>query len=751
MGAEMNELALIKLPPHSIQKPIPLTSRDYVESNAYRDFYNRTQQVNVLRPSFNLAVARERKGFFKPFIKLIYKKSKDHLTLRTYFRKITWSLPSSLRNFILMSIAPSNQWGLVHEPFFDLDLGLGIETSDSPKVSIIMPVFNKWFITLRAIKALKRNYDLTPYELIIVDDGSSDETSFMLRNLRGITVVTMEKNGGYLLSTNTGAYYAKGEYIALLNNDTEPVTGWLDNLFSVLELRPDAAIAGSALVYPNGQLQEAGNTIYSDGTAFPIGRGASPGDPSLSFVRETHFCSAASVLIRNSFWKMVGGYDPRYIPAYCEDSDISLAASKHGYTVLFVPSSLVVHHESGSHGEAAGSLIHENTKKLQQKWFAELLFYPDPAQAQQIEAALDSKGIIVVIDYRLPSGIKDSGSIRTLRLIKHLQAIGYHVVLGAPDVMLPLVDYKNLQDSGVEVYLDLKILFSNLAIRKNRITHFWLIREYVYNNVIADCRALQPNALVICDLLDLAYKISKGIVKIAPSQVRAVETADQIVLVNPDEAAILHSVFPGKAVSTVWKEFLPAIHLSDFKHRSGLIFVGGFRHQPNVEGMNWFTDEVLPELRKMKFNAPIKVIGSGLEMAMVKKLGKAGINVLGSQADLEPHYSNSRIAIIPLISGAGMKGKLAESLSFGLPCVTTSKGAEGYRFTPKDEVSIFDDPKGFASAILELHNSSRAWNKAHRAALKYVDNQLSPENVRRQVSEILSKQSCETILSTNLE
>ena len=262
---------------------------------------------------------------------------------------------------------------------------------------------------------------------------------------------------------------------------------------------------------------------------------------------------------------------------------------------------------------------------------------------------------------------------------------------------------------------------------------------------------MQPNALVICDLLDLAYKISKGIVKIAPSQVRAVETADQIVLVNPDEAAILHSVFPGKAVSTVWKEFLPAIHLSDFKHRSGLIFVGGFRHQPNVEGMNWFTDEVLPELRKMKFNAPIKVIGSGLEMAMVKKLGKAGINVLGSQADLEPHYSNSRIAIIPLISGAGMKGKLAESLSFGLPCVTTSKGAEGYRFTPKDEVSIFDDPKGFASAILELHNSSRAWNKAHRAALKYVDNQLSPENVRRQVSEILSKQSCETILSTNLE
>ena len=255
-----------------------------------------------------------------------------------------------------------------------MDQGFGLPTSRRPLVSIVIPLYNNWWVTYRCLRALQSNSDNTPYEIIVVDDASSDQTMEALQSIRGITVVRNFTNVGYLTSTNRGAAAASetSKYLVLLNNDTEPVDGWLDNLYRTIEKDETIGIVGSALIYPNGVLQEAGSQIFAGGNAWNLGRGGNPLNRLFSFTREVDYCSAASVIIRKSFWVEVDGFDTRYVPAYCEDSDLALTAWSKGYKVIYEPKSWVIHHEGLSHGKSTDSGLKKyqiaNNRKLFAKW-----------------------------------------------------------------------------------------------------------------------------------------------------------------------------------------------------------------------------------------------------------------------------------------------------------------------------------------------------------------------------------------------
>ena len=159
---------------------------------------------------------------------------------------------------------------------YSLDLGFGVPYSKTPKVSIVIPVFNNWWTTYRLLQTLRSNHEITQYEIILVDDGSTDLTSEALSKIRGIKVVTLDRNVGYLRATNLGASYAKGKFVALLNNDTEPLEGWLDDLVKAMEKDQTIGLAGSNLISSDGKLQESGGQIFRDGSGWNLGRGQSP-------------------------------------------------------------------------------------------------------------------------------------------------------------------------------------------------------------------------------------------------------------------------------------------------------------------------------------------------------------------------------------------------------------------------------------------------------------------------------------------
>ena len=659
-------------------------------------------------------------------------------------------LPRYFMNQIASHPAPTfvNNSQLVNHINYSIDQGLGLPTSTEPLVTIVIPVYNNWWVTYRCLRALQSNSDSTPYEIIVVDDASTDQTKEALNCIRGITVMRNLTNAGYLISTNRGAAQASttSNYLVLLNNDTEPIDGWLDRLFESIDKDESVAIVGSALIYPNGSLQEAGCQIFAGGNAWNLGRGRNPFSDQFTFTREVDFCSAASIIVRKTFWLDKDGFDTRYVPAYCEDADLALEAWNKGYKVMYEPKSWVIHHEGLSHGKSTNSGIKKyqiaNSRKLFEKWETDLKNHWDDLGVPRLEAVRDSKGIVVVCDRRLPSLTRDSGSIRTIQVIRHIQAIGYHVILVCLDNSTTEVDMDLLRSTGVEVHQDFSDFYDSLYLRRERVRAIWTIRQEVYDFFSKKLKRIAPSAIFIADLLDIKYREDynpiSGVVK---SQLQIANEVDKVILVSEVEAQEFNEQSRSNKVSVVWAEFEPQKIELDWKDSEGLIFVGGFRHFPNLEGVQWFSDKVLPQLNELGFDAPIRIIGSGLDTEKIAELGSKGIQIMGEVEDLSLIYKKSRIAIVPLLSGAGRKGKVGEALSYGIPIVSTTVGIQGFQNITNAGVAVADTPKEMAQAIYNLHENFNLWKNASGLGKDYCNSNLSSMAMRSSISQLISENS----------
>jgi len=248
------------------------------------------------------------------------------------------------------------------------------DTAEPVDVSIIVPVHNQWHFTRSCLISVLRAMRGTGItcEVILADDASTDETLQAASLFPGLRVVRQDRNLGFLGNCNAAAAEARGEALLFLNNDTIVLPGWLTELVRVLREEPSAAIVGSKLLYPDGSIQDSGGVIFSDGSAANLGRGKLRGDALFGSDREVDYATGASILVRGSFWDKVGGFDGRFSPAYCEDSDLSMSARLHGMKVILAANSIVVHFEHGSYGEQLKSKPQElqriNSEKLREKW-----------------------------------------------------------------------------------------------------------------------------------------------------------------------------------------------------------------------------------------------------------------------------------------------------------------------------------------------------------------------------------------------
>jgi GT2 family glycosyltransferase len=659
-------------------------------------------------------------------------------------KKIVRTSPVKFQSSLhrLLNDTKSRGSGLVMS--YSIDLGFALPTSTSPLVTIVIPVYNNWWATYECLRAIQTGINETPFEIIVVDDCSSDLTRDALRNIRGIHVIRNEVNLGYLLSTNLGASKANSnsKYILALNNDTKPGINWLDELFRESEIDSTIAIAGSTLIYPNGVLQEAGSQIFRDGSGWNLGRGDFFPNPRHSNMREVDYCSAASILVRKEFWDRVRGFDERFVPAYYEDTDLAFSARSMGYKVVIIPTSIVIHYEGLSHGTSidAGGKKHQelNRLKFSEKWEAVLKDHWKNEGFSRLEQKRESKGIVVICDQQLPAPQRDSGSHRTARLIHHVMNLGYHVVLGSLDPSSTETNMTQLRRSGVEIHYEINSLIDSLQGRFSRVHAFWLIRP----NVIEQVKSMLPKdalgSLLIGDFLDLPpHKASE--LRLDAHTLRLAKSVDRCVLVSSEEADFLASKGISH-VSSVWHDFKVQENRRVWESTSGAIFVGGFRHQPNVEGLVWFIQEVLPIIRTQDPEFQMRVIGSGYPSDFINFLTTSNVIYLGSIGDLKPLYATARMSIVPLLTGAGMKGKLAEALSFGVPVVSTSLGTEGFGFT-EELAPVFtrDTPADFAEACLELNVNESLNMGMGKTGQKYVERYLSEDSVRRKIGSVLNQ------------
>ena len=138
-----------------------------------------------------------------------------------------------------------------------------------PVVSIIIPVFNQFDLTAKCLTELSTVTKGAPYEIIVVDNASTDGTPARLKSLRRpLGLIRNELNAGFARASNQGAAAARGKYLLFLNNDTIPLEGWMDEMLKELKSHPEVAVVGSKLLYGSGSVQHAG-VIFERETRSP--------------------------------------------------------------------------------------------------------------------------------------------------------------------------------------------------------------------------------------------------------------------------------------------------------------------------------------------------------------------------------------------------------------------------------------------------------------------------------------------------
>ncbi|HEC68495.1 MAG TPA: glycosyltransferase [Candidatus Desulfofervidus auxilii] len=242
----------------------------------------------------------------------------------------------------------------------------------SPRVSIIIPVFNKLEFTKQCLDAL---YEVTPinlFELIIVNNASTDGTKEFLNEFAkthpNVKVIHNQENLGFAKACNQGARAAKGKYLVFLNNDTIPLKDWLEEMLKIIETEKNIGIVGSKLLYPNNTIQHAGVAI-ADFLQFicpyHIHRKSPADTPEVNVVKDYQAVTGACMLIPKELFDGLGGFDEGFLNGY-EDVDLCFQVREAGYRVVYTPKSVLYHFESISEGRFKAEK--ENEKRLQEKW-----------------------------------------------------------------------------------------------------------------------------------------------------------------------------------------------------------------------------------------------------------------------------------------------------------------------------------------------------------------------------------------------
>lgn len=242
--------------------------------------------------------------------------------------------------------------------------------SEAPQVTVIVPVYNELATTIECLLSLSRTSDEVTFEVIVANDGSTDETHEVLSRVPHLRLVSQAQNLGFLRNCNSASKAARGGRLVLLNNDAQVAPGWLKGLMQALD-EPGVGAVGPRVVYPNGILQEAGVRIRREGTVEMIGLADSPEKPRWSYNRDVDYVSGACLMLETSLFHSLGGFNDDLAPAYCEDLELCLRIRERGLRIVSVADSEIVHYLSKS-SDALGNaykqgLIARNMQYLSQR------------------------------------------------------------------------------------------------------------------------------------------------------------------------------------------------------------------------------------------------------------------------------------------------------------------------------------------------------------------------------------------------
>lgn len=348
------------------------------------------------------------------------------------------------------------------------------------------------------------------------------------------------------------------------------------------------------------------------------------------------------------------------------------------------------------------------------------------SEARGVVYAGDLRPRLLLIDSCTPTPDRDSGSMDVFNSIRIFIRMGYRISFIPESNLLPLGPYTEaLESLGVECVSHREYASVRDYLRRmgDQLDVVMLFRAPVAIRHTANVRRYCPSAKLIFSTIDLHFlreaRSRNGeepldrsrMTLLHRSELRCIQQADYTIVISEAELAVVHRELPDAQVSVVplVREF-EAAPITRFDERAGIAFVGNYQHPPNIDAVLFFLKEVWPLIHRRIPEARFFVVGSYMPDA-IRDASSEGVELLGFVDALDDLFSRIRLSVAPLRVGAGLKGKVATSLGYGVPIVMTTIAAEGMGLQNGKDALIADDPRAFAESVIRLYSESPLWDR----------------------------------------
>lgn len=352
---------------------------------------------------------------------------------------------------------------------------------------------------------------------------------------------------------------------------------------------------------------------------------------------------------------------------------------------------------------------------------------------------------VLIVDVKIPEFNKDSGSRRLTEIIKLLLKNNIGVFL--------LADFKEYRYKSdyIEIFKEMGVVVYEPAVDHNgklitkndflklilpKVSFAWLHRPEIFEKYYPLVKSYKPETKVFFDMVDFHYlrfkreselinepKIMEVANKYLNLELDNCTKADKIIVISDLEGKTLKEYYNEESkIITIGNihQYIKNEKSPSFEDRKDLLFIGGFDHKPNVDAVEHLHEEIMPLLWKSKPEISISIIGSNPPDSILK-LHSENFKIVGYVKEVAPYFLNSRIFVAPLRYGAGIKGKIGQSIEFGLPLVTTNIGGEGFDFGENTQYIVANTSKEIVDNILLLYQNQEIWNTIKSDSEKVIE------------------------------
>lgn len=350
----------------------------------------------------------------------------------------------------------------------------------------------------------------------------------------------------------------------------------------------------------------------------------------------------------------------------------------------------------------------------------------------------------LVIDDRVPVLDRDAGSIAILSHIRSLQRLGFEVAFApatefaASAKQSPSLEAVNVACYGAPYYGSIEEVLRRQANEFDVVYMHRIANAAKYGELV---RFYMPKAWRIYSVADLHHiRLARQAAAedrpefVAQSQrVRFAEyvaaiTANAVITHSSLEAEVLRKQILASKVHVVPWTAAAKPTTVPFAMRRGIAFIGGYAHEPNLDAARWLISEIMPLVRKTRPEIECFLIGSDMPQQLRQMCGN-GVVPEGHVDDLAAVFARVRLTVAPLTFGAGVKGKVIESLGAGVPCICTPVAAEGLDLPAVLRACVADSAEGLAALICDLHDNEKANDDRSRAGVSFVTSTFSDDVV----------------------